>query len=103
MTKIEKKIVSKPKKDKRLLNVRDELLVDIQSYNQSRVSMERQSVENIETLQKNIFGIITRGLHDILTEEKTAIFDEDKNKMNGEIIKLNETNFDCYSIGSRLR
>ena len=99
MNKVEKKIVSKARKDKRLLNVRDELVVDIQSYNQTLLTLEKQSVDKIESLQRSIFKTVTKGFQEILAEENTTLFEGDKNKANGDLIKLNETNYDSSSIG----
>lgn len=105
MDKIERKIEKNCKKSQKLVNFRDEVLKDIQSYNnrcnsQGKQSVtllhgliliwmyqsfnfwlfnsEKKSVEKIEKLQQNIFKTLSEGFQSILDEENQILLDEER-------------------------
>ena len=98
MGKLDKKIEKSMKKNDKLLHLRDEMVSDIKGYNQRCLSLEKQSVEKIEALQKNMFGTVVAGLRAVLTEENMFLQDYDKNKMNCDLVKLSETHYVEYDI-----
>ena len=104
--KIQRKIERNFYKGDKLLNMRDELLNDIDSYNQRCLTLERASLEKIETLQRSMFVGVADGLRSVLAEEAVFLVDGDKNKINCELTtsaRLSETHYDTYSIGSGVR
>ena len=88
-----------------MLNMRDELLNDIENYNQRCLTLEKASLEKIETLQRRMFVGVADGLRTVLAEENVFLADVDKNKMNndGHLVRLSETHYDTFSIGSGVR
>jgi len=101
--KIQRKIERNFYKGDKLLNMRDELLNDIDSYNQRCLTLERASLEKIETLQRSMFVGVADGLRSVLAEEAVFLVDGDKNKINCDLTtlaRLSETHYDTYSIGS---
>ena len=100
MDKIERKIEKSCKKSQKLVNFRDEVLKDIQSYNNRcnsqgkscvlvliwiykslnfwLLNLERKSVEKIEKLQHNIFKTLSEGFQSILDEENQMLLDDER-------------------------
>ena len=87
-----------------MLNMRDELLNDIENYNQRCLTLEKASLEKIETLQRSMFVGVADGLRTVLAEENMVLGDVDKNKINNDgLVRLSETHYDTFSIGSGVR
>ena len=102
--KLDRRISKSGKKDQKLINLREELSSEVESYAQRCSDVEKQSLEKIEKLQNRMFKTVADGFRSVLAEETLFLLESDKKKINSEpVAHWSETYYDTFSIGSGVR
>ena len=104
LAKLDRRISKSGKKDQKLINLREELSSEVESYAQRCSDVEKQSLEKIEKLQNLMFKTVADGFRSVLAEETLFLLESDKNKINVDpVAQWSETYYDTFSIGSGVR